>query len=175
MKEFLNENTLFSTILMLSEPNSLLLIVEGEYDQLLLKKHCTENLEISSGTGGKEQVLRAASRARKYNLKNVHFLVDRDYDDFSPKYSYSSYDYNVHCSKSHDIFMDLIINDWKNFQYLLEVEAQGCKNLKIPNLIDIKEEAISLASCLAVVRILNVKSDLGLNFNVFRFINLILK
>jgi hypothetical protein len=167
MKEFLNENTLFSTILMLSEPNSLLLIVEGEYDQLLLKKHCTENLEILSGTGGKEQVLRAASRARKYNLKNVHFLVDRDYDDFSPKYSYSSYDYNVHCSKSHDIFMDLIINDWKNFQYLLEVEAQGCKNLKIPNLIDIKEEAISLASCLAVVRILNVKSDLGLNFKRF--------
>ncbi len=172
MKEFLNENTLFSTILMLNESNLPLLVVEGEYDQLLLKKHCTENLKILSGTGGKKQVLCTASLAREKNFKNVHFLVDRDYDNFSSECSYFSY-YNVHYSDSHDIFMDLITNDWKNFQYLLEVVAkrdnENLNDFESSNLDDIKNEAISLAACLAVVRILNAKFDLGFNFKRFSF------
>nr|WDS96157.1 hypothetical protein mcr_00197 [Micrococcus sp.] len=177
MREFLNENTLFATVAMyIKESNSLLLVVEGDDDHLALGEHCSPDLRLMAGTGGREQVLRTAAIARKRKLKGVRFLVDRDYDSFTEPTT-TELD-NVWVSTRHDIFMDLIENDPTILHRVIEVHTARARRRQaeprspLPEPKVIEGEALSLAALLAAVRIVNAQSNLNLDFTRFSFFNL---
>lgn len=177
MKEYLNENTLFATIAMyIKESNSLLLVVEGDDDHLALKEHCSTDLNLMAGLGGREQVLRAATLANDRNIKGVRFLVDRDYDSFTGSTA-TELD-NVWVSTRHDIFMDLVTNDPAILRRVIEVHTAPARRrpddprLAVPEPCVIEAEALSLAALLAAVRIVNAQRGLNLDFKRFSFFNL---
>lgn len=174
MKEFLNENTLFNTVAMyIKESDTLLLVVEGDDDHLVLKRHCSADLRLLAGVGGRQQVLRAAALASKRQLKGVRFLVDRDYNDFVE--STSPHSRNVFFSSTHDIFMDLCAGDPDLLGRVIDVHAISLQRNRRedvpppPSPLVIQEQAFTLAMCLAAVRIVSAKRNLNLDFKRFSF------
>lgn len=173
MKEYLNENTLYNTLAMyLAEGNSLLLVVEGPDDHLMLKEHCSPDMMMIPGTGGKGQLLRTAELSAKRDLKGVRFLVDRDYDDFSELESIDLD--NVFVSEGHDCFMDVLASDPALLNRVIDVETASARRRPeagntIPSPSEIQAEAIALASHLAALRIVDARRGLGLNFRKFSF------
>lgn len=177
VKEYLNENTLFTTVKMyIEESSQLLLVVEGDDDHLVLKEHCTNDLRLIAGIGGREQVLRSAALASSQNLRGVRFLVDRDYENF--KASKCSYPENVCLSTGHDMFMDLLANDPKLLRRVIDVHTAGARRRPvkkenslppIPEPLTIAEEALTLAAHLAAVRIVDARRNLNLDFKRFSF------
>ncbi|MFL4472390.1 hypothetical protein ACIPVK_00110 [Paeniglutamicibacter sp. MACA_103] len=169
----MNENTLFATVaLYIQESSSLLLVVEGPDDHLALKDHCSPDLNLLSGTGGREQVLRAARLASERNIKGVRFLVDRDYDDF--RTTVGTHQDNVLASTRHDIFLDISASEPLILQRVIDVFSDSARrrpdNVKpIPHSSVIESDAISLATALAAVRIVNARRSLALDFTRFSF------
>lgn len=177
MKEYLNQNTLFITVKMyVQESSQLLLVVEGDDDHLVLKEHCTANLRLIAGVGGRENVLRAAALARAQEVRRVRFLIDRDYDDY--KCLPDAYGDNVYVSKGHDIFMDLYANDSHLFRRVIDVHtARTVRRPKhgkiaaapVPDSTIIAEKSLALATHLAAVRIVDARRNLNLDFKRFSF------
>lgn len=173
MKEYLNENTLYNTLAMyLAETNSLILVVEGPDDHLMLKEHASSDLVLMAGTGGRGQALRAAELSVKRGLKNVRFLVDRDYDDFRDVETIELE--NVFVSDGHDCFIDVLANDPGLLNRVIDVETASARrrpgaSSTIPSPSEIQSEAIALASHLVAVRVLDARRSLGLNFRKFSF------
>lgn len=175
MREFLNENTLFATVAMCAqETPSLLLIVEGDDDHLVLKTHTSTGLQIIPGTGGRDQVLRTAMLAHQRGLQRVRFLIDRDYDDYveSTKIALG----NVLESARHDLFMDLVSADPMILQRVVDVHTASASRRgteksprPVPPPADIVENAFRLASQLAAVRIVSARNGLGFDFRRFSF------
>lgn len=160
----------------IKESNSLLLVVEGDDDHLALKAHCSTDLSLMAGLGGREQVLRAAALAKERNIGGVRFLVDRDYDSFTGSKA-TELD-NVLVSTRHDIFMDLVTNDPTILRRVIEVHTAPARRRPnnphwgVPEPHVIEEEARSLATLLAAVRIVNARRGLDLDFKRFSFFNL---
>lgn len=173
MKEYLNENTLYNTLAMyLAEGNGLLLVVEGPYDHLMLKEHCSPDMMMIPGTGGKGQLLRTAELSAKRDLKGVRFLVDRDYDDFNELESIDLD--NVFISEGHDCFIDVLTSDPALLNRVIDVETASARRRPelgdaVPNPSEIQTEAIALASHLAALRIVDARRNLNLNFKKFSF------
>lgn len=173
MREYLNSNTLFATIAMYSsESDDLVLVVEGDDDQLVLKDHCSAELRIIAGIGGKMKVLETANLVRQQQLRRVRFLLDRDYDSYSCEEP--DQPENVFFSETHDFFMDLLAKDERLLSKLIDVhmarvfrrpdDRSSTLNLKV-----VEEEVKSLASIVAAVRVVDAKAKLGLSFNKFSF------
>lgn len=174
MREYLNENTLFATVAMyVQETSALVLVVEGDDDHLVLKHHCSSDLRLIAGVGGREQVLRAATLASRRNLNGVRFLVDRDYDDYT--FSDNEYEQNVCVSRGHDLFMDLLSGNPALLRRVIDVHSASVRrrpkesHLPVPDPTSIEQEALELASRLAAVRIVNVRRNLSLDFKRFSF------
>ncbi|NVC25055.1 hypothetical protein E7Z53_16650 [Kocuria salina] len=173
MKEFLNENTLYNTLAMyLAEGNSLLLVVEGPDDHLMLKEHCSSDLVLIAGIGGKGQVLRAAELCIKRDLRGVRFLVDRDYDDFTGLKRINLN--NVFMSEGHDCFIDVLTSDPALLNRVIDVESSSARRRPgitsaLPNPSEIQAEAVALASHLVAVRVMDARRGLGLDFKKFSF------
>lgn len=174
MQEFLNEHTLYATVEMyLRENSGLALVVEGAHDHLALKAHCSPDLTLIEGTGGKPQVLKAAKLAVRRSLERARFLVDQDFDAFgSQNHHHPS---NVSVSDTHDFFTDVILGDPDILPRVVEVHTNSFK--RGPNAISVSsaqvdvliKKAASLASDLAAVRIVNGRLDLSLDFKRFSF------
>ena len=174
MKEFLNEDTLFNTIAMcLADCDSLILVVEGPDDLLLVRPHCTHEVMVIPSTGGRQQALQSARLAARRGLRGVRFLIDRDYEDFrDPSEQIPG---NVVISTSHDCFIDLLASNPGLLQRIIEVETDSARRRPnvtgIPGSQELRDAAILLASYLAAVRIVDAKRNLGLNFQKFSFFN----
>lgn len=176
MREYLNEDTLFATIAMyLSESDALVLVVEGDDDHLTLKDHCSPDLRLIPGTGGKLQILKTAELARKRALPRVRFLVDRDYDSYSDEPV--EFLENVFVSETHDFFVDIITSDTNLLSRLIDVHTASArrrptKGARIPASEKIRQDAFALASLLAATRIVDRRRRLCLDFKRFSFANL---
>lgn len=174
MREFLNENTLFATIAMyVQESGSLLLVVEGDDDHLVLKTHVSTDLDLLPGTGGRGQVLRAANLAVRRGLKGVLFLVDRDYDDYTG--STATALENVLVSTHHDLFTDLEACDPELMNRVIDLHTAparrrpGAQPPDIPEPMQIRDDAFGLAAHLAAVRVVDAEKGLNLDFKRFSF------
>ncbi len=175
MKEHLNENTLYATVAMLvSDGKPLILVVEGPDDHLMLKDHCSDDLFLLEGTGGREQILRTAALARQRHLERVRFLVDRDYDDYGESGWLGQS--NVFVSRGHDCFLDIVIADPRLLHKVVEVHsasatrrpsASGSRAMPAPESVVV--DAIELALNLAAVRIVAARRGLNLTFASFAF------
>jgi hypothetical protein len=176
LREALNANTLFATIAMyIKESRSLLLVVEGPDDHDALKDHCSPDLHLMAGTGGRAQVLRAAELAHSRGLKGVRFLVDRDYDGFTEAPDALSID-NVFASQHHDLFMDLIAAEPNALLRVISSHTRTARRRALPpgkrplpDNAALESEARSLAAQLAAVRIVNARKNLELDFRRFSF------
>lgn len=159
----------------IKESRSLLLVVEGPDDQDALKDHCSADLHLMAGTGGRAQVLRAAELADSRGLKGVRFLVDHDYDSFSGDSDMGDLA-NVFISEHHDLFMDLIAAEPDALQRVIYSHTRAARRRPIrpgkktiPGEEIIEENARSLAAQLAAVRIVNARNNLELDFTRFSF------
>lgn len=175
MQEFLNENTLFATLAMFSpDSQHMVLVVEGDDDHLTLKSHCSEDLILIPGIGGKPQVLKAAALAQQEGLRRVRFLVDSDYDMFLDDLQ-RELD-NVLYSETHDCFTDIIYGNELILPRLVEVHAASARRRpeseSVPTCEMLCDEAITLATKLAAVRIVDARESLCLNFKGFSFYEL---
>lgn len=159
----------------IKESRSLLLVVEGPDDHDALKDHCSADLHLMAGTGGRAQVLRTAELANSRDLKGVRFLVDHDYDRFSGNSDIGDLA-NVFVSEHHDLFMDLIMAEPDALQRVIYSHTRAARRRPIrpgkkpiPGEETIKENAWSVAAQLAAVRIVNARNNLGLDFKRFSF------
>lgn len=176
MKEFLNKNTLFNTAAMLvAGGDKLALVLEGDDDHLLLKEFRSVDLFLIPATGGKSQVLAAAEYAKHVEMKHgsrIRFLVDRDYDNFHGHLS-SRHD-NILTSDCHDIFMDILNAEPKVIRRVIEVNVSSVSRRNhgapsLPKPEDIAKEALTLASRLSAVRVVDARRSLRLHFVRFSF------
>ena len=173
MQEYLNENTLYATLAMyLSESDSLLLVVEGPDDHLMLKNHCSPELRLIAGTGGRGQVLRTAELALKRNLRRVRFLVDRDYDHFTETACINLE--NVFVSEEHDCFLDVSTSEPALLTRVIEVHTASARRRpgmggSIPDPEQIRADSIALAAHLVAVRVVDARRNLSLDFKKFSF------
>ena len=170
MKEVLNANTFFNTVAMIRQDiSALLLIVEGEDDYFVLKSHNSEDLHLLPGVGGRANLLAAAELADKRMLSGVKFLIDSDYDAFVA--SGRSYPSNVITSKTHDVFMDMIVVGSKVIDRVIESHSRAVGRSSGPALVAtaVRNEAVILAARLAPLRIANERHGLGLNLSKFPF------
>lgn len=173
MKEYLNENTLFNTVAMfLDENETLLLVLEGPDDHLLLKEFCTPQLQLMAATGGRPQVLSAAKLASERGVARARFLVDQDYDRFSG--STAAQLNNVFASDHHDCFLDLMHTNPSLLRRVIDVYCDSTRrrddlNITIPEPEAIEKEAFGLASMLAASRIVDARRELYLDFKRFHF------
>lgn len=176
LREYLNENTLFSSVALLAKAESRpILVVEGPDDSFLVKQHCEENLVVLMATGGVSQLIGAATRAIGDNLPNVRFLADRDYTDFRPDARRTLT--NVFLSETHDVFTDL---HFAEPSILLRVIALKCdsaarrpdgsENTDPP--AHLLEKTLLASRCLAAGRIVSEQQDLRIPFERFSFSNL---
>lgn len=174
MQEYLNENTLFATVAMtLSEISGLALVVEGAHDHLTLDEHCSSDLHLIAGVGGKMNILRAAALASERSLGRARFLVDRDFDSFENESIL--YGENVHVSDSHDLFTDAILNDTNLVPKIVKVHTNALDGrltctAKNPAMVEtLIRKAKSLASDLASVHVVDKRRGLSLDFKRFSF------
>src|SRR5699024_2336456 len=174
MQEYLNGDTLYATVAMtLSEISGLALVVEGAHDHLTLDDHCSSELQLIEGVGGKMNVLRAAVLANERSLRRARFLVDRDFDSFGS--GGAVYGENVHVSDTHDLFTDAILNDTNLLPRIIKVHTSSLdrrptSTTKDPELVEtLSQKAQSLASDLAAVRVVDKRRGLSLDFKRFSF------
>lgn len=176
LREALNANTLYATVAMyIKESRSLLLVVEGPDDHDALREHCSGDLNLMAGTGGRAQVLRTAELANSRGLKGVRFLVDRDYDSFIGVSDIDGLE-NVFVSENHDFFMDLIAADPTALHRVIYSHTRAARRRPVlpgkkllPSAEIIEENARSLAAQLAAVRIVNARNNMELVFTRFSF------
>ncbi|WP_123939907.1 MULTISPECIES: hypothetical protein [unclassified Frondihabitans] len=159
----------------IKESQSLLLVVEGPDDYDALKDHCSSDLHLMAGTGGRAQVLSTAELANSRGLKGVRFLVDRDYDGFTGDSGVDDLE-NVFASEHHDLFMDLIVAEPDALYRVIYAHTRSARRRpisqgtrSIPNAEIIGDDARALATKLAAVRIVNSRNSLGLDFSRFSF------
>ncbi|MFF2086998.1 hypothetical protein ACFVVM_24760 [Nocardia sp. NPDC058176] len=170
MRESLNRNTLFNTIAMaLQESNSYALVVEGDDDVLLLKRHKSDAVYIFQPKGGRPGVLELAALVEDRRLKRVIFLVDADYDHLlNPVGVYPD---NVVLSGSHDIFMDIAYSDSNSLEWVIEVLARHSQRKTGANLsaASLRADAMLLAARVSLFRIINERHGLQLTFRDFPY------
>lgn len=174
MQEYLNENTLYATVAMyLEESSGLALVVEGAHDRLALKHHCSPELLLIEGIGGKMQVLDTARLAIQRSLQRAKFLVDRDFDAFGLQNQ--QLPSNVLISDTHDLFTDVLLGDKDILPRVVEVHANSSE--RRPNAIALNSSQVDtlikyagqLACDLASVRIVDKRRGLSLDFKRFSF------
>jgi hypothetical protein len=170
MREALNVNTVFNSIAMVrGEITKLLLVVEGEDDYFVLKKHESSDLRVLPGSGGRVNVIEAAALVERYAMKGIKFLADFDYDRFvHPSRSYPA---DLLLSNHHDVFMDMIIDGPSLVEHVIEIHTRSNeRSTKTPiSAADVRAEAMELAARIAPLRIVNERHDLRLNLEKFPF------
>lgn len=144
----------------------LLLVVEGEDDQFILREHVTEDLLLVLGVGGKESLLEAARLSEERGVTGVRYLVDADYDALV--HPGSSYAATVISSTHHDLMMDVV----NASPVLLERTIQTHSRKAARRGIEVdaeswRREALVLAARIAPLRMVNHRHDLGLNLRNF--------
>lgn len=171
MREALTADTLFNTVAMVKEDiPTPILVVEGDDDCFVLKRHKTEECFILPGSGGRGNVLKAATLANRRGIDGVIFLVDADYDRIADPNS--QFPPNVVSTIAHDFFMDLIAADARIIDRVIETAMRGRSrnlNTSTPSASQVREEALALAACLAPLRVANDSDALNLNFKGFPF------
>ena len=169
-----NEDSFVSLLMMMeSYDGSIVLVVEGKDDKPILHHHIfPEKVRILS-SNGKHNALAAAKYASNENMLGVFFLIDLDYDDtVALEKNYPL----VIFSKSHDLFMDLLIENIEVMCKIIEVPLSSSlsnsevvkQNLK-ENAIKILREAVDLSGRLASIRIASEKDGLHLRLEKFPF------
>lgn len=154
MREALSGETLFATVLLTRQATSeLILVVEGDDDHFLFEAHINQgDVRLLRGTGGKNNVLRAAAIAEQQQLRGVRFFVDSDFDALaSPPIAYPE---NVTTSSNHDILMDVLFAG----QVLLDrVIDTHCRSVRLAGTTfstpDVREQALALAAALVPLRV----------------------
>lgn len=178
MRIYENHNTFHNFIAMLSAhySDSLIVVMEGNDDPFLLKNWVSSSVIVRHGEGGKGQILRVAERFVAEGNDRVRFVVDRDYDDYAvPSVVYPN---NVVVSRYHDCFVDVLsVNEYLLAQivdYRLDSRrrsdskyAELVQGVSVTSLVD---RAFELASMMAACRIVDLRSDLNLNFKAFKFV-----
>lgn len=169
----INEHTLFATIAMyLSENDGLVLVVEGDDDCLALEEHCSPDLRLIAGIGGKPQILKTASLAQQRGVGRARFLIDKDYDSYDEDFSDNFR--NVIASRTHDLFIDMVESDESLLINLIKIHTAPARRRPkgkrvIPSESEIRAEAIALAAHLAAVRVVATKRGISLKFDRFPF------
>ncbi|WP_395640027.1 hypothetical protein [Pseudolysinimonas sp.] len=80
MKEHLNGDTTFATLLMLrSGTAKLVLVVEGADDAMLLRDHLSDQIQLLVAVGRRNS-LEAAQLVEREGLPGTRFIIDRDLD-----------------------------------------------------------------------------------------------
>lgn len=82
----------------------IIVIVEGEDDQMVLAPHANDELVLMTGPGGRDKLFELANRADDRQVQQLLFMADSDYDRFSSNSHSLS---NVIMSARHDFFMEL--------------------------------------------------------------------
>lgn len=170
MKEALNANTFFNTVAMVrGEVDSLILVVEGEDDYFVVKKHKSDDVYLMLSTGGRPALLEAAEQAERASLKGLKFLADGDFDWWL--YPARIYPSNVVISNSHDLFMDLMTIGVEELEWAIETNFRRASR-RLPTSVspaDLRMAALSLAAKISPVRVVNERKDMGLNLKDFPF------
>lgn len=169
MREALNQNTLFSTLLLARQNTPrLILVIEGEDDYFVLKKHHNDNDALLLEGKGRGITLETARLALEYGLTGVRFLVDADFDRITqPDLSYSP---NVITSTCHDVVMDLVTAGIENLDRVISAHARKEERKGVS--IDpakIRAEAIGLAGTLVPIRTVNETQSMNLTVSGFPF------
>ncbi|MEV7619132.1 hypothetical protein AB0N59_03235 [Microbacterium sp. NPDC089321] len=170
MRSALNANTFYNTVALARQNvRTLILVVEGDDDHLLVKRHVNdEDVLLIAGVGGKPVVLDAARIAERRNLRGVRFMIDIDYDPFtSPTLRYPA---NVIESKNHDAIMDVLIIAGDLIEWVMEAYARS--SLRSGAWLDTskaREDAYVLAASVAPLRVANDRHQYGLKLSKFPF------
>lgn len=170
MKEALNSNTLFNTLAMIrAEKSSVILVVEGDDDLFLIKRHLSKLTILLKGVGGKSAVVETAHRVDKFPIKDVLFLIDADYDRVTaPDREYPG---SVVASSNHDVFMDIILANEELLERIVEAHTRQLSRRTGKEIrpSEIVAAAMSLAASLAPLRIVNETESLSLKLVDFPF------
>lgn len=170
MRGALNANTFFNTVaLARHNVRTLILVVEGEDDHFLVRRHINEaDVLLIAGVGGRPRVLEAAELAERRGLRGIRFLIDADYDRFSaPTLRYPS---NVIASKHHDAIVDLLVVSSALVDHVAETQSRSAIRRGVT--VDFEQarvDAFSLASSVAPLRIANDRHGYGLRLAKFPF------
>lgn len=170
MRESLNSNTLFNTIAMVrQDANAIVLVVEGDDDQFVLKRHSSDQMYVLLGVGGRPGVLAAAEIAERRRLNGVRFLVDADYSSLFE--SKAVFPKNVILSHHHDLFMDMVHLGSAIVDRVVDTHARSLtrRNQAAPDAAVVRAQATALAAKVALARIANERKGLGLNLQRFPF------
>ncbi len=170
-----NENRFINEIMMMRPcEDRVILVVEGKDDEAILKHHIIPSQVKIVRSEGKTNALAAAKYASENNMLGIFFLVDLDYDDivsFENRYPL------VIFSKSHDLFMDLLIANIEVMCRLIEGVILSILNDDIE--LDSREcavkifrQAVDLSNRLVAVRISSYRNNLNLSLKDFPFGNL---
>lgn len=168
MFELQTWGSLYSTSMMLDGMlRAQALMVEGPDDVLVIEGHKRETLRVLVGSGGKQEVVRAARAAESTGVRDVTFLVDRDFDDYLP--SGERLPSTLLSSDTHDLFTDLIEADPSTLVHVIRVQASSWSRQpgKMTQAVD-AESAIIIAKRLAVqlaaIRVASARLGLGASF-----------
>lgn len=170
MKEALTANVFFNTIALARQNvRSLILVVEGDEDNFLMKAHVNAvDVLLIAGVGGRTNVLRAAALAEANGLGGLKFLVDADYSSFiEPDADYPG---NVLLSKHHDAIIDVLVPNSRLVERAIEVHTRSVarKGVQV-NTEEIRRDAYLLAASVAPLRIANDRNGYGLRLADFPF------
>ncbi|WP_175393587.1 DUF4435 domain-containing protein [Rhodococcus globerulus] len=146
-----------------------ILVVEGDDDIFLIKRHLSESILLLKGTGGKSSVLRAAQIAEDRSLTDVLFLVDADYDRIiNSKVVYPKL---VVTSLYHDIFIDTIMMESRVIERVIDAHIRRFARKSTDPITgsNVLSAALSLAARVASLRIVNEREQFGLKLNDFPF------
>lgn len=173
MFELQTWGSLYSTSMMLDGMlRGQALMVEGPDDVLVIEGHKREVLRVLVGGGGKQEVIRAARAAESTGVRDVAFLVDRDFDDYLP--SGERPPSTLLSSDTHDLFTDLIEADPSPLVHVIRVQASSWSRHpgKKAQVVD-AESAIRIAKWLAVqlaaIRIAVARLSIGASFKGVSF------
>ena len=105
IRRFSTADTMYAEAEMVARANRrVVVIVEGEDDQMVLAPHSTDEMVLMTGPGGRNKLLELATRASDRGVSRMLFVADSDYDVFSDESSISE---NVVKSRGHDLFMEV--------------------------------------------------------------------
>lgn len=169
MREFLSKNTLLSTLLMAGAASDrIILVVEGEDDLHVLKRHVAGDIMLIPGVGGRRGLLEAAESADRMRWCRVRFLIDSDLDQIVSEAE--ARPELVVATQSHDLFMDLVNGSSHLLRYVIETHSRAT----VRRGVDVSAEgaladAKSLAKKLTALRVANERGGWGLTFAKFPF------
>lgn len=170
MHEYIDSNGVYGTVRMAIDAGCLVLVVEGNGDRDLLKRHCSSDISIYSAAG-KPAALEAARQLDGHDFNRARFLVDRDYDDY--KRDTQAYPSNVIASKCHDILVDILSSSpgvllkAVDSIYIAHGRSSSVDTGQGPK--ESIEQALSMARDIAAIRIANARHLLGLDFKRINF------